>query len=408
MPVERLVILLLLCFSRCVVLASSFSCFTDGCRHGNGGLRCQSCHIGCYGTNCTFPCNDNCHTDGCNRITGECFTCKPGYYGRDCNVFCPRRCSSNTAVTYIYDRHTGACSEICDGGLTGVHCKDQVCNKETGRCIFGCEETWTGVYCNRTCDTCLNRRCSWTGYCLHGCKPGFYGDMCDKTCPRCWTTGCDRGTGMCEQCSPGYRGRHCSHYCSETCYRGKDGHRHCDRYNGNCLEGCKVGWHGHRCSTRCSTSCNSSRCYSHDGACVDGCKHGWHGKHCLTPCSTTCKESLCASQDGSCTHGCVRGYHGNHCHKKCINCKNDECDQYGRCSYCQDGWRGEKCGLRCPSGCHTCDEDGICVSKSLTKRLSEPTHDSRPDGHTDTSSGSGDSLTYTNTLCSLLLAMQIG
>ncbi|XP_046576219.1 scavenger receptor class F member 2-like [Haliotis rubra] len=290
--------------------------------------------IGCHGSNCSSVCQGRCHDDGCDRSTGECFRCRSGFYGRHCDTPCPPRCSSFPVGGVVYcDRHTGACSESCGGGWTGVHCDGRcppnckglssVCHIRTGECLDGCDGRWAGNFCNMTCDNCLMGRCSITGYCLHGCQAGFYGQNCEVRCQHCWISGCERQTGVCEQCQPGYHGHRCRETCPEKCYKGRDGHKHCDRHTAVCQEGCETGWHGLHCNTHCSASCKSSLCYSHDGSCLEG---------------------------------CVPGYYGKHCHKKCLHCRDNVCDHHGRCSACTDGC-DEACGW-CLDG--VCEVDGSC------------------------------------------------
>ncbi|XP_046554133.1 multiple epidermal growth factor-like domains protein 10 isoform X1 [Haliotis rubra] len=346
------------------------SCSTDGCLHGNGGLPCQSCQPECYGSTCSYTCHGRCDTDGCNRQTGQCFRCRPGMYGRDCDQTCPLKCANSVIGGNAYcDRDTGACSEACRPGWSGSHCnescplncKHQTCNKQTKQCIAGCETGWTGDYCNTTCDNCLMGRCNDKGYCLLGCKAGFFGQNCDRGCQHCWTTGCDRGSGICEQCHPGYHGSHCAETCPETCYKGWEGYRNCDRHTKACLEGCEPGWHGSHCNTPCSTSCTAARCYRRDGSCVDGCVPGFYGKHCHKRCShENCKNNTC-DYHGHCTE-CKDGWFGEDCRRLCPALCESFLRDTGHCSRCSDGYHGPDCDDKCSDTClhHTCDRDGNC------------------------------------------------
>ncbi|XP_067663265.1 scavenger receptor class F member 1-like isoform X1 [Haliotis asinina] len=341
-------------------------CATNGCVHGNGHLKCQSCEIGCWGRNCSAQCWDNCHKDGCDRNTGQCFLCKPGFYGTHCDIPCSQGCSVSHLNSLSYcDQDTGVCRKTCKGDSTDKtcdgrcppNCKDKTCDKVTAKCLAGCHWGWKGDFCNISCTNCLRGRCSTNGYCLDGCLSGFYGQMCERTCPNCWTSGCDRQTGICEQCQPGYHGHHCTKRCPDNCYVGQSGDKNCDRDTGRCSQGCKTGWHGSHCKTKCSPHCRS-QCLSIDGSCVGGCVKGHYGKRCHNKC-LMCKDNDC-DDHGRCRQ-CPVGLYGDNCDQPCpLGC--DTCDRLGRCGKCQDGFYRHRCDQPCPKGCDTCDLDGNCVS----------------------------------------------
>ncbi|XP_062603358.1 receptor-type tyrosine-protein phosphatase kappa-like isoform X3 [Saccostrea cucullata] len=168
---------------------------------------CMFCRDGFYGNNCEGTCGKCNNNAVCNKITGICPDgCHYQWNGSLCNVCqssfyggnCTKTCGHCKPGTYCHNV-TGLCMEGCDdhwnGSLCNV-CKDgfygencsscgscvngTLCNNITGICPDGCEHHWNGTKCDecvdgyygssciRTCENCIQTKCTKTGYCLLG------------------------------------------------------------------------------------------------------------------------------------------------------------------------------------------------------------------------------------------------
>nr|XP_022300739.1 cell death abnormality protein 1-like [Crassostrea virginica] len=143
-------------------------------------LRLIGCQRGSYGENCVSSCPDNCLSNLCELVTGNCFQCDAGYkgprcdmecngsvYGHDCGNTCGS-CINDTQCHHI----NGSCLQGCGPGYKGDKCTEECplgtygndckyncgiacsvsnhCNKTTGECIGGCKPGWKIFFCNQT------------------------------------------------------------------------------------------------------------------------------------------------------------------------------------------------------------------------------------------------------------------
>ncbi|XP_054153409.1 laminin subunit alpha-like [Oppia nitens] len=175
------------------------------CLHNTGGSDCERCVNGYYGDaihtkNCSECLCDNCGTDVCNHLTGQC-QCRTNVVGDNCD-----RCALDH---WDFKSCQGCRKCLCQIGAIGTNCDD-----ETGQCM--CRPGVTGKKCE-ICEPgywkysqfgCTSCNCvdkysygavcdQQTGQCQ--CMPGVIGDKCDS-CPHRWVfipkSGCHE-CGLC-------------------------------------------------------------------------------------------------------------------------------------------------------------------------------------------------------------------
>ncbi|XP_028815540.1 teneurin-3 isoform X2 [Denticeps clupeoides] len=280
---------------------------------------------------CPFNCNGN---GECLSGTCQCF---PGFLG----PYCSR----------------AACPVLCSGN--GQYAR--------GRCE--CYSGWKGMECDVPSSQCVDLQCGGHGACVLGscvCNTGYKGDNCDQV--DCVDPTCS-GRGVCLHgrchCGQGWTGSLCETK-SSTCPGDCSGHGMFQTKTGTCV--CEANWTG----TDCSTEVCSVDCVPH-GACIDGscrCEDGWRGLDCEErECRPRCSEhGVC--RDGKCD--CHQGWTGEQCSiayylDKVV--KADKigykdgcpglCNNNGRCTLdqngwrclCQPGWRGAGCDVAMETIC---------------------------------------------------------
>nr|XP_022296781.1 protein draper-like isoform X3 [Crassostrea virginica] len=360
------------------------------------------CQQGFYGDNCMSTCPDNCLSNLCELVTGNCFQCDAGYkgprcdmecdsgmYGQDCGNTCGS-CINNTQCHHVNGSclqgcgpgyQGDKCTEECPSGKYGINCQHDCsstcnalhsCNRTTGECIGGCEPGWKGFFCKQKCDggmygqdcvntcgSCINNtQCHHVnGSCLQGCGPGYQGNECKEECP------------------PGTYGHDCKHHCSVTCSVSNS----CNRTSGECVGGCKPGWkgflckqecdggmYGQDCGNTCGSCINDTQCHHINGTClhVQGCGPGYKGDKCIEECSmgtygndckyncsSTCSvPQRCKKTTGECIGGCTSGWKGFMCERICDNgMYGEDCSK--TCGFCFNNTQCHHVYGSCLQGC---------------------------------------------------------
>ncbi|XP_061125977.1 laminin subunit alpha-2 isoform X2 [Syngnathus typhle] len=394
----------------------------DQCQLGYSGPRCDRCSNGYFGQpaipggSCR-PCDCNGNLDlstpgSCDPITGRCLHCRHGYGGVACDT-----CDDGFFGDAVIAKNCQPCRCHINGSIS------QVCNKESGRCQ--CRENVVGRHCDdclpnywwdgerHECVACrcthlgsVSQHCDLEGRCL--CRPGFAGTRCDQrrqgyerretrrpvervpveAVQRRWggparSGGCPRGAywpsaaaqtyglatgGQCVPC-------HCNSFGSKSF--------DCDE-NGQCR--CQPGVTGPKCD-RCSRGFFNFQ----EGGC--------------TPCLCSHVGNNCDANTGQCI--CPPNTLGERCdrcapnhwgHDIMTGCKECGCSVVGSvsqqcnintgCCLCHDSFRGEKCnecqlGYRDFPQCTTCEcnisgseketcdlEQGICACADRTGKCS--------------------------------------
>uniref|UniRef100_A0A3Q3D5A7 Basement membrane-specific heparan sulfate proteoglycan core protein n=1 Tax=Hippocampus comes TaxID=109280 RepID=A0A3Q3D5A7_HIPCM len=347
----------------------------DRCQPGYTGPRCDSCSNGYYGQptvpggSCQ-PCD--CHgnldlsTPGsCDPITGQCLHCRHGYGGVACDS-----CDDGFFGDAISAKNCRPCQCHINGSVS------EVCNKQSGRCQ--CRANVVG----RQCDDCMTYGLATGGQCVpchcnsfgsksfdcdeNGqcrCQPGVTGPKCDR---------CSRGffnfqEGGCTPC-------HCSHVGNN-----------CDANTGQCIcppntlgercDRCAPNHWGHDIVTGCK-ECGCSavgsvtqQCNVNTGCCV--CHDSFRGEKCNEcqlgyrdfPQCTSCECNISGSESETCDF--ERGI---------CACA----DRTGKCS-CKENVMGHNCdrckpntfglSLQNPLGCSNCYCYGLTHSCTESQGL---------------------------------------
>ncbi|KAH9494734.1 hypothetical protein Btru_017742 [Bulinus truncatus] len=323
----------------------------------------KECEPGKWGMNCRQTCS-NCKNQLCNTTSGDCLVCLDGDWGQNCSNKCSDNCRSN-----VCHKITGECQEGCVDGNWGpfcnMNCSDKCnnvnksCTQLNGHCVGGCEAGFQTPHCNETCN------------------PGNWGPNCSIKCSdHCFTSSCDGETSQCidgckegyhfpnctEECDPIHFGRNCSQKCSTNC-----SNQECDKISGTCSQctpgrqgqfcenDCDTGKYGQNCTLNCSSVCLNEHCDPVNGACLDcpkgryrpqcaECPHGRYGYNCSHPCSDQCKVSkTCEPVNGECYDGCQDGY-------KSLTCN----------ATCDDNTYGQGCAMSCSLFCLPTDKTAKC------------------------------------------------
>ena len=383
--------------------------------------KCSSCIDGYKGEKCEDKCSDNCSK--CDQYNNKCYECKKSFWGENCEEKCPKHCINQTC-----SKDKGKCEceknfvqkegcNECILNYTGEYCNDNCfvgcnlskgnCDRYTKECI--CNKGYFLKDCSMECsENCLEKNCNnMTGYCFE-CINGFYGDFCNDKCPdNCKK--CNRENGKCETCEDNYylKEEKCIE-CSEDCLN-----KTCNNITGRCINCKNNDKYGDFCNKTCPINCvedeMKGNCERTNGTCNKGCKGNFNGIYCnnckeeyynLTTCeekcSEFCLEKKCNDTNGIC-NSCVEsipGRYGNFCEFECQNCTEQGCNREtgycircdnnfyregnicdkcpdncescsdGKCDNCKEGFKGEKCNLKCDPGCEdNCNrENGECNS----------------------------------------------
>ncbi|XP_051908452.1 laminin subunit alpha-2 isoform X2 [Hippocampus zosterae] len=313
----------------------------DRCQPGYTGPRCDSCSNGYYGQptvpggSCQ-PCD--CHgnldlsTPGsCDPITGQCLHCRHGYGGVACDSChdgffgdaitaknCqPCQCHINGSVSEVCDKQSGRCQ--CRENVVGRQCDD--CMAQT----YGLATGGQCVPCHCNSFGSKSFDCDENGQCR--CQPGVSGPKCDRCsrgffnfqeggCTPCHCShvgnNCDANTGQCI-CPPNTLGERC-----DRCAPNHWGH--------DIVTGCKECGCSAVGSVTLQCNVNTGCCRCHDsfrGEKCNECQLGYRDFPQCTSCecnisgseSETCdfERGICACADRTGKCGCKENVMGHHC-----------------------------------------------------------------------------------------------
>ena len=342
------------CENNCMICWTNTNC--DNCMTGYVGSECRNFCDGCerdcspgyfFNDGKCVACPDNCET--CLTDT-ECDKCIDGYWGSLCQYPC----------SICKDSDCTMCSEVCPDGLylsslgQCINCPNN-CRKCTDTAVCTeCQVGFMGTICqDRICafneyfkeyddnNRCVNcptncHSCTDSLNCIT-CKDGYFGNLCQHNCTGCIDT-CEAKTGCTGQCTSGF-----FKPVSTT---------HNIFPNAN-VQFCE------KCPNDCKSCISSSEC--------DKCAEGSWGMMCEQFCNSGCSQNKCEDKSGRCLMGCNAGWSGEKCNIRC-NTGCVQCDRrnYEICTTCESGYFGELCERTCSSNCKlpSVERASVCTIQS--------------------------------------------
>ena len=223
-----------------------------------------------------------------------------------------------------------------------------MCSDPSSEFQCSCQPGFSGPLCETNLDECVDSMCQ-NGACIDGisnytcsCQPGWTGWLCDEDLDECAESPCMNGGSCSQTLAPGdytcncldeYKGKDCQELKVKTC-------RELPCVNGGtCIDEQLQGPEKYRCD--CPSGYEGRNCENEIDFCVKlnvVCQNGG-----------TCKSDF-ASFNGNCE--CLTGYEGVKCEINIDDCKNNPCQNNGKCTdlingyrcYCNDtGFTGDHC-----------------------------------------------------------------